>query len=874
MNAKVKSNPEQLRLKEQYAKKGKWFKWGPYLSDRQWGTVREDYSANGDAWDEVTHDQARSKAYRWGEEGLGGFSDDQQHLCLSLALWNGKDPILKERLFGLTNNEGNHGEDVKELYYHLDSSPTHSYMKMLYKYPLNCFPYQRLLEENRKRDKSQPEFELIDTGIFDQDEYADVFIEYAKNSEEDLLLKYTVWNRSAETAEVQVIPQLWFRNTWSFEEKTFMPEILNQGNGTLLIRSEELSDYHLYADGEMEFLFTNNESNNQLLYQSHNPCPYVKDGFNECIVKGKLDAVDAKQSGTKAGIWYRLTIPAGESMEVRIRLSNAKIDKPFKDFDNIFEQRIAECDSFYAALQHNAATEEEKMIQRQAWAGLLWNKQFYSYDVNRWLNGDRGQPAPPKQRKKGRNIHWKHFVANDILSMPDKWEFPWFATWDLAFHCMSFAALDADFAKQQLMLLVSANYIHPSGQLPAYEWDFSDVNPPVHAMASWFVYKEDKKNKGKGDIKFLVEMFNKLLLNFTWWVNQKDSEGNNIFEGGFLGLDNIGVFNRSQPVPGGGFLEQADGTSWMAMYALNMMQISMELALQDDVFESMAIKFSEHFLYIAGSISAMGDDAYGLWDEEDGFYYDMLRNPDGSSDRLRLRSMVGLIPMFAMIVFDESKWKKLPGLKARLDWFMAQRPDLVRLVSHWKDTKGHDLHLLSLLRGHRMKLLLRRMLDPNEFLSDYGIRSLSKVYESQPYTYKLDGYNYEVSYIPAESDSHTFGGNSNWRGPIWMPVNYLIIESLKNFQEYYTDDFRVEYPTGSGEYFSLAEIAGLLSKRLKSIFLRDEHGERPVFGGHPKFNHDPHFKDYLLFHEYFNGDTGQGLGASHQTGWTALIALL
>ncbi len=867
-------NPEQLRLSEQYSNKSNWFHWGPYLSDRQWGTVREDYSADGNAWNYVSHDMARSKTYQWGEDGIGGFSDDKQVLCFGLALWNGKDAILKERLFGLTNEEGNHGEDVKELYYHLDSSPTHSYMKMLYKYPLNAFPYDLLVSENKKRDKTMPEYELIDTGIFDRDEYADVFIEYAKGAEEDILIKYTAWNRSSKDAEVHLIPQFWFRNTWNTDSEKVQPEILNQGKNTLLLRSSELSDYHLYASGNPKYLFTNNESNNERLYHTKSKSSFVKDGIDERIVRDNTSAVNPKEEGTKAAVWYKLIIPAGEKVEIRLRLINRKNTSPFKDFDAIFNSRIAETNTFYAAIQQSPADDDEKMMQRQAWAGLLWNKQFYSYDVNRWLRGDPESTSSSENRKKGRNTHWKHFVANDILSMPDKWEFPWFATWDLAFHCISFAALDPDFAKQQLMLLVSANYMHPNGQLPAYEWDFGDVNPPVHAMAAWFVYKTDKKKKGKGDTFFLVEMFNKLLLNFTWWVNQKDSEGNNIFEGGFLGLDNIGVFNRSQPIPGGGFLEQADGTSWMAMYALNMAQISMELALFDNVFESMAIKFSEHFLYIAGSISDMGEDAYGLWDDEDGFYYDMLRTADGGADRLRLRSLVGLIPMYATILFDESKWKKLPKLKKQLDWFMSQRPELVKLVSHWKDTNGNNLHLLSLLRGHRMKLLLRRMLDPNEFLSEYGIRSLSKVYETSPYHYHLDNLDYTVKYLPAESDSDMFGGNSNWRGPIWMPMNYLIVESLKSFQEYYTDEFKVEYPTGSGEYFSLAEIAGLLSKRLKSVFLRNDKGERPVFGGNTKFNNDPHFKDYILFHEYFNGDSGKGLGASHQTGWTALIATL
>lgn len=864
---------EQQRLNDHYQGKTNWLKWGPYVSDRQWGTVREDYSANIEVWNAVSHDMARSKAYRWGEEGLGGFSDSKQFLCVALALWNGKDAILKERLFGLTNAQGNHGEDVKEIYYHLDSTPTHSYMKMLYKYPLTAFPYQQLVNENAQRSKSEAEFELIDTGIFDQDDYADVFIEYAKHNEEDLLITYTVWNRSKQSASIAVIPQLWFRNTWQFG-KTVKPEILNQGNHTLLLRSADIGDYHCYAEGNPKFLFTENESNTEVLYNFPNASAYVKDGINRAIVNGDTAAVNAAQTGTKVGVYHQLEIPAGECKVIRLRLSKDKQRAPFEQFDEILANRIAEADAFYAVLPQAAKDADELNMQRQAWAGMFWNKQFYSYDVNRWLKGDEGQPKPPESRKKGRNSHWKHFVANDILSMPDKWEYPWFAAWDLAFHCVSFAAVDADFAKEQLRLMVSANYMHPSGQLPAYEWDFGDVNPPVHAMATWHVYQIDKKNKGKGDIEFLMDLFNKLLLNFTWWVNQKDSEGNNIFEGGFLGLDNIGVFNRSEPVPGGGFLEQADGTSWMAMYALNMLEISMELATNQQVFEAMSIKFAEHFLYIAGSISNMGEDACGLWDEQDGFYYDMLRKTDGGADVLRLRSLVGLIPMFAQVVFEERKWDQLPKLKQQLEWFMKQRPDLVQLVSHWTDTKGNNQHLLSLLRGHRMKLLLKRMLDPEEFLSDYGIRSLSRSYADQPFNYALNGADYTVKYTPAESDSDMFGGNSNWRGPIWMPMNYLIIESLKNFQEYYTDDFKVEYPSGSGAYSSLAEIADQLSQRLKRIFLKDQNGERPVSGGHPKFNHDPYFKDYILFHEYFNGDNGKGLGAGHQTGWTGLIALL
>jgi len=874
MNTSTSVKPEQQRLQSNYAGKENWLKWGPYLSDRQWGTVREDYSANGDAWNHISHDMARSKAYRWGEEGLGGFSDEKQFLCVALALWNGKDAILKERLFGLTNGQGNHGEDVKEIYFHLDSSPTHSYMKMLYKYPLQPFPYSLLVEENAKRGKLQPEYELIDTGLFDHDDYADVFIEFAKNNEEDLLFRYTIWNRSDHDAMVHVIPQLWFRNTWTLGTDASKPEILNQGRNTLLLRSQDIGNYHCCVDGVPKFLFTDNESNNQRLDNFPNGSRYVKDGVNEAIVNDNASAVNPGQTGTKVGIWHQLNIPPGEHRVVKVRLSKDKHVLPFDDFDRVFAQRIEETDDFYRTCQDAVIDPEEKKMQRQAWAGMFWNKQYYNYDVNRWLKGDPGMPAPPSQRKKARNSRWKHFVAADILSMPDKWEYPWFAAWDLAFHCISFAAVDPDFAKEQLRLMVSANYMHPSGQLPAYEWDLSDVNPPVHAMATWHVYQIDKKTKGRGDLTFLIDLFNKLLLNFTWWVNQKDSEGNNIFEGGFLGLDNIGIFNRSQPVPGGGFLEQADGTSWMAMYALNMFEISLELASNHRVFEGMAIKFFEHFLYISGSISNMGEDSKGLWDDVDGFYYDMLRKPDGTSDTLRLRSIVGIIPMFANVVFDEGKWGKLPKLKEQMWRFVARRPDLAQLISHWEKTMGDNQHLLSLLRGHRMKLLLKRMLDTTEFLSDYGVRSLSRSYEEKPFVYQLDGATYTVRYVPEESDSNMFGGNSNWRGPIWMPLNYLIIESLKRYHSYYTEDFKVEYPTYSGEFFSLAEIADLLSKRLKRLFLKNGAGERPASGGHPKFDHDPHFKDYVMFYEYFDGDNGKGMGAGHQTGWTGLIALL
>ena len=863
-------NAEQIRLNEQYSGKKSWLKWGPYLSERQWGTVREDYSANGDSWNFVTHDMARSKAYRWGEEGIAGISDDNQTLCLALALWNGKDPILKERLFGLTNNEGNHGEDVKELYYYLDSTPTHSYLKMLYKYPQAAYPYEQLINENRSRGKNEAEYELIDTGIFGEDRYFDVFTEHAKNGEEDLLIQYTVHNRGNEDAPIHLLPNFWFRE--NPDESLEKPLISQIDKTTILLRSSLLGEYHCYFEQETEVLFTNNISNNERLYGYTNESAFVKDGINEYVVHNNLAAVNSSNEGTKAAIWYTKTVEAKSSITFRLRLSKAIQKTPFKQFDSIFKKRISEANEFYDAIIQTE-NEDEKLVKRQAYAGLLWSKQFYAYHVNTWLKGDNGH-APPEQRLKGRNHNWKHFIANHVISMPDKWEYPWFAAWDLAFHCIAFAEIDPDFAKHQLRLLVAADYMHPNGQLPAYEWDFNDVNPPVHALATWLVYQAERKNKGKGDLVFMEEVFQKLLLNFTWWVNRKDSEGNNIFEGGFLGLDNIGIFNRSAAVPGGGYLEQADGTSWMAMYSLNMMQISMELALHNPVYEDMAIKFADHFMYIAGSMAQMGDNSFGLWDDEDGFYYDLLRKPNGEWNRLKLRTLIGLIPMFAVFVFDDQTWKSLTKLQAHLDEFMIKRPDLVNLISHFADKGGDEKHLFSLLRGHRMKLLLKRMLDENEFLSPYGIRSVSKVYDQNPFNYKLDSAEYSVRYTPAESDSGMFGGNSNWRGPIWMPINFLLIKSLYIFHEYYSDDFKIEYPLNSGIYCTLSEIAGSLSMRVKNIFLRNEHDERPFFGGNEKFNTDEHFKDYLLFHEYFNGDTGKGLGASHQTGWTSLVALL
>ncbi|GAB3893023.1 glucosidase [Larkinella knui] len=853
-----------------------WRAWGPYVSDRQWGTVREDYSADGDAWNEVSHDMARSKTYRWGEEGIGGISDKEQFLCLALSLWNEQDSILKERLFGLTNRQGNHGEDVKELYYYLDNVPSHSYMKMLYKYPQQAFPYQELEEENQRRTRLDPEFELIDTGLFDQDAYFDVFIEYAKNDEHDILATYTVYNRGAEAAPLHLLPTLWFRNTLDWNEPDKKPVISVIDANTLILKTRNLGDYYCYAEGDVRFLFTENESNNRRLYNAPNTADYVKDGINNYVVNGEKDTVNPQQTGTKVSIHYPVTVPAKSGKVFKVRLTNKETEQPFADFDAIVATQKNNADAFYAARQKESATGDEKRVQRQAWAGMLWSKQFYYYNVNTWLKGDKGEIPPPESRETIRNADWKHVIAADVISMPDKWEYPWFAAWDLAFHCIALATIDPDFAKEQLLLLLQDRYMHPNGQLPAYEWNFSDVNPPVHALAAWKVYKADEALNGKPDTAFLQRVLHKLMLNFTWWVNRKDSEGNNIFEGGFLGLDNIGVFDRSAPLPGGGKLEQADGTSWMAMYSLTMMRIAMELALDNPVYEDLAIKYGEHFFYIAGSMANMGDvEGQGLWDEEDGFYYDMLRMPDGSWSRLRVRTLVGLIPLFAAQVVEDRKWGKLPRLESHMKWFMAQRPDLAALISNWQGQAGEDnMHLLSLLRGHRMKALLRRMLDENEFLSPYGIRSISKTYAAHPYDYWLEGEKFSVRYTPAESDSGMFGGNSNWRGPIWMPVNYLLVQALYRFHEYYGDDFKIELPTGSGQFSTIKEAAELISKRLNAIFLRDEKGRRAVFGENEKLQTDEHFKDYILFHEYFNGDTGKGLGASHQTGWTGLVAIL
>ena len=862
-------NTEQERLQNK-----DWQKWGPYVSDRQWGTVREDYSENEEPWLTTTHEMARSKAWRWGEEGIGGICDDKQRLCFAIGLWNKKDPIIKERFFGLTSVEGNHGEDVKELYYYLDSSPTHSYMKMLYKYPQAQYPYEWLLDENKKRTRLDPEFELLDTGIFNDNKYFDVFIEYAKADENDILIKITINNRGNEDAQLNVLPTLWFRNTWSWGYDDYKPTLVPSNNSNIFIE-HRLGELIMHVEEHAPILFCDNETNTKKLY-GYDKAGFFKDGINEYVVHGNSSAINVNQKGTKASLNYDLTIKAGESKTIRLRMETKNIINPFQDFDAVFSARINDTNSFYNDLQQGINTDEEKMIQRQAFAGMLWCKQFYYYDINQWLTGDPSQPPPPASRLKGRNAEWRSLNNEAIISMPDKWEYPWYAAWDLAFHCVTFSLIDPDFAKKQLTLLTREWFMHPNGQLPAYEWKFSDTNPPVHAWAAWRLYEIDKHNNDeKGDTAFLETIFHKLLLNFTWWVNQKDAEGNNIFEGGFLGMDNIGLFDRSSAqLPAGGHLEQADGTSWMAMYSLNLMRIALELAKTNPVYQDMATKFFEHFLYIANAMARMGVDGIGLWDDVDEFYYDALKLPDAETIKLKIHSMVGLVPLFAVEVLDDELMQSQPQFIERLRWFLDNRPDMASLVSRWHEKGMDEKHLLSLLRGHRMKMILKRMLDETEFLSDFGIRALSKFHEQHPYEFYVDGKVLSVQYAPAESPIPLFGGNSNWRGPIWMPVNFLIIESLERFHHYYGDDFKVEYPTNSGQYLSLNEIGTELSKRLIKLFLRDENGRRPVFGENEKLQTDPNFNNYILFHEYFNGDSGKGLGASHQTGWTGLIAKL
>jgi len=866
---------EAKRLRDNGAYNSPWRRFGPYLSERQWGTVREDYSAGGTAWDYFPHDHARSRAYRWGEDGIAGFSDHRQRLCLALALWNGRDPILKERLFGLQNAEGNHGEDVKELYYYLDATPTHSYLKMLYKYPQAEFPYARLVEENRRRGKQEPEFELIDTGVFDDDRYFDVFVEYAKADPNDILWRITVHNRGPEPARLHVLPQLWFRNTWSWHAGAQKPSLRRSGRYSIEARHPELGRFSFYVDparGEPQLWFCENETNMQRIFGSSAGPTYPKDAFHEYLVLRRDGAVEY-EAGTKSAAHFVFDVPSQGSATVRTRLVKESTALPFAEFDAIFAERVREADEFYEELQQEIKSADARLVQRQALAGMIWSKQTYNYDVRQWLSGDEAQPAPPEARKHGRNSDWDHLTNDDVISMPDKWEYPWYAAWDLAFHCLPLALVDAEFAKDQLVLLTREWYMHPNGQLPAYEWAFGDVNPPVHAWAAWRVFQIDRRQRGdQGDIKFLERIFHKLMLNFTWWVNRKDAEGRNIFQGGFLGLDNIGVFDRSRPLPTGGTINQADGTAWMAMYCLNLMRIALELAQHNDVYEDIASKFFEHFLYIASAMNRGGGD--GLWDEDDGFYYDRIRLENGVSFPLKVRSMVGLIPLFAVETIDGEVLAQLHGFRRRMEWFQDHRSDLCANVASISRHGVEHRRLLALVMPARLRRILTRMLDETEFLSPHGIRSLSRAHRDNPYTIHLDGSEYRVGYEPAESSTYLFGGNSNWRGPVWFPVNYLLIESLQKFNHYFGDEFTIEFPTGSGRQITLGEAAAELSRRLSRLFLRTPDGRRPVYGGTEKLQSDPHFRDHILFYEYFHGDNGAGIGASHQTGWTALVAKL
>jgi hypothetical protein len=890
---------EHRRLAEAREGRAHWKRWGPYLAERAWGTVREDYSADGSAWEALPHDFARSKAYRWNEDGIAGIADDGGRICFALALWNGRDPILKERLFGLTGHEGNHGEDVKEYYYYLDSSPTHSYMKMLYKYPQAAFPYTRLVEENRRRGRDEGEFELLDTGVFDDDRYFDVVIEYAKATPDDLLIRISAINRGPEAAGLHLLPTLWFRNEWAWGDWHRLangtappprPRIwldrddMGEGREQVVAEHHDAGRYLLAYEGSPALLFTENETNLARLYNVPNPQPYVKDGIENAVIHGRADLVNPAREGTKVAAHHHLTVGAGETATIRLRLAvdpaSPYLDyrrpaDPFADFDAVFAARLAEADDFYAAIQAGGLSDDARLVQRQAYAGMLWSKQRYNYDVETWLRGDPLQPPPPPERLDARNSGWRHLLAGDVISMPDKWEYPWFASWDLAFHCIPLAMVDADFAKDQLVMLGREWYQHPNGQIPAYEWAFGDVNPPVLAWAAWRVYKIDQHQRGVGDTGFLERVFHKLLLNFTWWVNRKDTEGNNIFEGGFLGLDNIGVFDRSAPLPLGGHIEQSDGTSWMAMFCLDMLSISLELACQNPAYEDIAVKFFEHFLMIARAMNNMGSDGIALWDDEDEFFYDILHLAGHRAGmRLKVRSMVGIIPLFAVMTIEPELLTRLPEFRLHLEWVLENRPDWAGLISRWHEPGKGERRLIAMLRGRRMKRVLKRVLDETEFLSPYGVRALSRYHADHPYVLEHSGMRYTVEYQPGESRSGLFGGNSNWRGPIWFPVNYLIVESLHEFHHYYGDDFVIEYPTNSGQYLTLHEIAIELTHRLNNLFLRDESGRRPIFGDVDRFQRDPHWRDLIPFHEYFHGDSGAGLGASHQTGWTGLIAKL
>jgi hypothetical protein len=869
---------EQRRLEEDRDHNVPWRKWGPYLSERQWGTVREDYSQTGNAWDYFSHDQARSRAYRWGEDGLAGLSDDKQLLCFALALWNGSDPILKERLFGMTNSEGNHGEDVKEYYFYLDSTPTHSYMKYLYKYPMRSYPYEDLVRTNRQRNRLEFEYELLDTGVFDDDRYFDVFVEYAKGTPEDVLIRFSVFNRSPEAATLHVLPNLWFRNTWSWSKTPSPKPCLRQlHERTMGAFHQELGERYFYCDRPVPLLFTENETNSERIFNVPNASPYVKDGINNYIVHGQREAVNPAQTGTKAGAHYELTIPAGGVHVVELRLSDRLWSSPAdafgSEFDEVLTSRLREADEFYADVIPAHLAAESRLVVRQAFAGMLWSKQFYYYPVHKWMDAEI-LPPDCQHRVTTRNKDWFFLESADILSMPDKWEYPWFAAWDLAFHCMILARVDIDFAKTQLRLMTNQVYLHPNGQIPAYEWNFSDVNPPVHCKATWQIYLMDKFLHGKGDRAFLEIMFHKLLMNFTWWVNRKDQLGNNVFEGGFLGLDNIGVFDRSAPLPTGGMLEQADGTSWMAMFCLDMLTIAVELALENPIYEGLACKFFEHFVYIAGAMDRIGIHDDELWDEEDGFYYDVLRLPSGESKRIKVRSMVGLTPLFAVAVFSSDVLARLPRVKKRVVHFAQLNADLMTQICNPAELGVAGRILMSPVNRQKLTRILQRVLDPTEFLSPYGIRALSRHHNDHPYVFTAEGHGYRVDYEPAESSTGLFGGNSNWRGPIWFPVNLLLIQSLRKMYSYYGDGFTIECPTGSGHRMNLWEVATEIIRRLGDIFLRDTRGRRPVYGLTKKFQSDPHWRDLILFYEYFHGDNGAGIGASHQTGWTGLVAWL
>jgi hypothetical protein len=871
---------EQKRLNEAREDGIAWKKWGPYLSERQWGTVREDYSENGDAWKYFTHDQARSRAYRWGEDGLAGICDDKQRLCFALALWNERDPIIKERLFGLDNSEGNHGEDVKEYYFYLDSTPTHSYMKYLYKYPQREYPYRDLVETNRNRSREESEYELLDTGVFNDDRYFDVFVEYAKEGPEDVLIRITVHNRGAETARLRVLPTLWFRNTWSWGEDNRKPSLRESGAGVIEATEDELGNYWLHCDGAPELLFTENESNAQRLWNQPNSSPYVKDAFHAYVISGKTDAVNSAKTGTKGAAHYFLEVPAGGSKAVRLRLLSSRIRDAFGPFDQIFESRIADADEFYDRIAPNSLNQDERRVHRQALAGMLWSKQYYYFDLEQWLQDHKSHPLLESSRRDCRNSEWFHMLNSDVISMPDKWEYPWYAAWDLAFHTVSLALVDFDFAKEQLLLMLRNLYFHPNGQIPAYEWNFSDVNPPVHAWATLWLYKYEQQ-LGRADIRFLERSFQGLMLNFNWWVNRKDPAGRNVFAGGFLGLDNIGVFDRSAQLPTGGSLEQADGTAWMAFYCQNMLDIALILCDYDSMYEDIAFKFIQHFMWISYAMDRIGEHQDEMWDEQDGFFYDVLRLPNGQSMRLKIRSMVGLLPLCASTVVEAETATRFPKLAEMVALFRKRHPELVAHIAPTEQGfvgyKGR--RLLSILNKAELRRVLAYMLDENEFLGPHGVRSLSRYHLDHPFVFRVAGHEYKVEYLPAESNTGMFGGNSNWRGPVWMPVNALIIRALLNLYQFYGDDFTVECPTRSGRYMTLFEVAQEISRRLASTFLRDPstgsgQAGRPVYGGTAKFQEDPHWRDLILFYEYLHGDNGAGLGASHQTGWTGLVAPL